>query len=79
MPEKQFYTTDKKYNEIKDKSNNYNDINGDSLFKNINAYYRAKDRKRPIVREDHIKPIEDFEAKEWFTNTTDYEYINQLL
>ena len=71
--------TDRVYQTSKNKPlMDYSKIDGDSLFKNVNAFFRSKEqKKRPIVGE--VKPLDEFEAKEWFTNTTDYEYIDQLL
>ena len=55
-------------------------MSGSQLFGMINDYYRHHDKKRhgPKV-EASLLNIEDWEPIEWFTNTTDYEYINQLL
>jgi hypothetical protein len=55
-------------------------MSGSQLFGMINDFYRHQDKKRhgPKV-EASLLNIEDWEPIEWFTNTTDYEYINQLL
>ena len=46
----------------------------------INSFYRHQDKKKehPFVKAS-LLDISEWEPKEWFTNTTDYEYINQLL